>query len=438
MRKILCLALLVALGAHSWAQSVEEDFGRNIHLSGSNHLAYPGPARKTLTPSPEGKSPFYISHYGRHGSRYLISPNDCDMPYYALLKADSAGVLTMVGKDVVRRLDIVRKESEGRLGELSPLGALQHREIAHRMYERFPEVFQDSVWVDAKSTVVIRCILSMENELLELARLNPTLRFKHDASKHDMYYMNYDDTTLFSQRRNAVSRKVYEDFVAEHIDTSHLLQQLFTDIDYAKANIDIDNLYAKLFKVASIIQNTEARDRVTLYDLFTDKDVYNSWRCSNLRWYLDYGFAPANGACQPYAQRNLLRKIIEEADSCIALEHPGATLRFGHDTMVLPLTCLMGINGYDLQTDDYEHLDDKGWIDYKVFPMGSNIQLIFYRHDASDEDVVVKVLLNEDEATLPIATDIAPYYHWKDVREYYLKKIDDYEASLTPTLPEDE
>jgi hypothetical protein len=35
----------------------------------------------------------------------------------------------------------------------------------------------------------------------------------------------------------------------------------------------------------------------------------------------------------------------------------------------------------------------------------------------------VKVLLNEDEATLPIKTDCAPYYHWTDVREYYLNKM---------------
>ena len=59
--------------------------------------------------------------------------------------------------------------------------------------------------------------------------------------------------------------------------------------------------------------------------------------------------------------------------------------------------------------------------------MASNIQLIFYREDVFDEDVLVKVLLNENEATLPLPTDVAPYYHWRDFREYYLKKIADYE-----------
>ena len=76
------------------------------------------------------------------------------------------------------------EDSYKRWGELTPLGAEQHRQIARRMYERFPSVFADSVWVDAKSTVVIRCILSMENELLELLRHNPRLRILHDGSKY--------------------------------------------------------------------------------------------------------------------------------------------------------------------------------------------------------------------------------------------------------------
>ena len=29
----------------------------------------------------------------------------------------------------------------------------------------------------------------------------------------------------------------------------------------------------------------------------------------------------------------------------------------------------------------------------------------------------------EDEATLPIKSDVAPYYHWNDFREYCLKKL---------------
>ena len=107
----------------------------------------------------------------------------------------------------------------------------------------------------------------------------------------------------------------------------------------------------------------------------------------------------------------------------------GASLRFGHETVILPLICLLGINGFDFQTENLADLENHGWWACLVFPMASNVQFVFYRENLADKDIVFKVLLNEQEATLPIPTDIAPYYHWRDFREYYLKKIDDYEAS---------
>ena len=135
-----------------------------------------------------------------------------------------------------------------------------------------------------------------------------------------------------------------------------------------------------------------------------------------------------NGAVQPYSQRMLLRRIITEADSCVALSHPGATLRYGHDTMVMPLVCLLDINGYGKQIEDLERLDDENWLDYRIFPMACNLQFVFYRSQARPHDILVKVLLNEDETTLPLSTTIAPYYHWNDFKTYYLNKIDQFQT----------
>ena len=99
----------------------------------------------------------------------------------------------------------------------------------------------------------------------------------------------------------------------------------------------------------------------------------------------------------------------------------------GHETVLLPLTCLLGINGYDKRIDDWEDIDAQGWWGSDVFPMASNLQFIFYRTDVNDKDVLFKVLLNEQEAQLPIATDCAPYYHWNDFRAFYLDKLDKYD-----------
>ncbi|MCI7016070.1 MAG: histidine phosphatase family protein [Prevotella sp.] len=425
MKKLLFTAIISLFAITTIAQSVQEDLKRDIRYSASNQMAYPTPTQ-ALTPAPEGYKPFYISHYGRHGSRYLINPKDYSYPHEVLKSADSAGVLTPLGKDVLKRYEIIIQEADNRYGELTPLGAEQHRQIARRMYERFPEVFEGNVWVDAKSTVVIRCILSMTNELTELTRLNPKLRIRHDASMHDMYYMNFNDKELLKKKWNKESNDVYEKYFKEMVNYDYAFCQLFTDTSFVWRKADARKFYEKLFHTANNLQNLEARKKVTLYDLFTDEDIYNNWRVANMWWYLGYGFSQLNGGKQPYVQRNLLRKIIEEADSCIVLQNPGATLRFGHETMVMPLTVLMGLNGYDLVTDDYAHLDQKGWVNYRIFPMGANIQLVFYRRNTGNKDVLVKVLLNENEATLPIKSNTAPYYKWSEVRDYYIKKIESY------------
>ena len=98
----------------------------------------------------------------------------------------------------------------------------------------------------------------------------------------------------------------------------------------------------------------------------------------------------------------------------------GAFLRFSHDGSLIPLAYLMGLKetqgGRSKLDDLYKYLS----ID-KISPMAANIQLIFYRKEGSD-DVLVKFLLNANETSIPIATDRAPYYHWKDVKEYWAQR----------------
>ena len=97
------------------------------------------------------------------------------------------------------------------------------------------------------------------------------------------------------------------------------------------------------------MQNSEIRHSLSLYDIFTPDERYRLWQRTNVWWYLHFAGAPQSGAKQPFSQRNLLRNIITEADSCLMLPHPGATLRFGHETMVMPLACLLDLNGSYVQ-----------------------------------------------------------------------------------------
>lgn len=427
MKRIIFFALSILFVNSSMAQTAKEEIENNVFLSASNYLAYPGP-QKELTKAPKGLKPFYISHYGRHGSRFLISDNDYDIAMNALTKGDKDGKLTPLGKETLQKVRTLVFRADKRHGELTPLGHQQHRDIARRMYERFPEVFAGNVHVDAKSTVVIRCILSMENEIQQLLLLNPKLQVTQDASYYDMPYMNHSDKVISEQKNNTAVKMAYYDYYQRMIDYKPIIARLFTSVEYAEEHFDVYEVIARLFKMASNIQSTESRHDISLYNVFTNDEIYKLWKVTNAYWYLKFGAAPQNGGYSPFSQRYLLKNIIEKADSAIALPRPGATLRFGHETMVLPLTCLLGLNGYDRKISNVDDIEKEGWINYRVFPMAANIQFIFYRKNESDKDVLVKVLLNENEATLPIASDMAPLYHWSDVRKYYLDKIAAYES----------
>jgi len=421
MRKlVLLLLLLVALS--SLAQSPREELKKCPALSGGNFLAYPGPSQLKLTPAPKGKHAFYISHYGRHGSRYHTKAVDYDYTYEVLSRANEQAALSPLGKDVLGRVTAIRQEAMGRHGDLTPMGAQQMRDIAHRMYERFPEVFNAHTVVIARSTTTPRCIVSMAHFAVELAKHCPQLTILQNATEYDHSYLrSFIRSEVFPQAKDH-----YEAFCNRHQCWQRVVTSLFADTAYMHRYVNGERLNYYLFREASILQGSQAGRNTTLYDLFNDDEVYEMWLKENSYWFLAFGFSEINGGELPFSQVELLRNIIQQADSCIAEPNPSCSLRFGHETILLPLVCLLNINNYGQMINDVDLLERKNWIAYRVFPMASNVQFVFYRAHPADKDIVFKVLLNENEATLPLKTDIAPYYHWNDFRDYYIPMLDNY------------
>lgn len=426
MRKIAFVmsCLIFALTAN--AQRAKVEIKNNVLLATNNYQVYPTPTKK-LTATPKGYEPFYISHYGRHGSRWLIGKAAFDKPYFTLHTADSLGKLTEKGKYVLSVVKAMRDEGRSRDGELTMLGAQQHQGIAKRMFERFPQVFAGKTNIDAKSTIVIRCILSMENELQQLAKMNPQLQITHDASYHDMYYMNDEESPYLKMVKTKEAMDSLRAFYSRHDDCSHLMTVLFNDTEYAKT-LKQESLASELFNVAKDLTNTELRHKYNnFWDIFTEDEIYDLWLQSNAYWYTAKGPNKYNNGAGMYSQLNLVKNIVETADTCVKLPHPGATLRFAHESDVLPLVCLLNINGFGNQRTNLEQLDDENWNAYEVFPMACNVQFIFYKptkdiksktQNTDNSDILVKILLNENEASVPVKTDCAPYYHWKDLRAY--------------------
>ena len=66
----------------------------------------------------------------------------------------------------------------------------------------------------------------------------------------------------------------------------------------------------------------------------------------------------------------------------------------------------------------------KHFADFKITPMAGNVQIVFFRNKKNADDVIVKFMLNERETSIPVATDIAPFYHWSDVKAFYREVLE--------------
>ena len=427
-KKILhvIVLLLTMHVATTSAQTVMDMIRQRPSYASCNYDTYPDSITATLTPAPTGKKPFYISHYGRHGSRYISSRSGYDFPYMMMLHADSLDELTPTGRKILHEMNSIMHDTEGRWGELTGYGKQQMENIGQRMVERFPEVLCPGANVKAVSTIVPRCIESMGSFTMKMLQVCPQLNVTMSASQRTQWYMNHQDRKLRRNYMTPEAQKAFDDYKSTRVGNTRLMELVFKNPDIVKEFVDEEHFSYYLMKMSIFQFNTNYNRNTNLMQFFDPEDLYNMWQIDNALWYIQHGAYKLNGARQPSSQRYLLRQLIADADSCLRLERPGAQLRFGHETVLFPLVCLIGINGYDFSTDNLDELEDKGWWCSSVFPMGCNLQFIFYRSDLRDSDVLFKVLLNEAEATLPIPTDCAPYYHWNDFRQYCMEKLSHY------------
>lgn len=422
MKRLLAIILApaIALGAAA------ADFVVSPAHASMQYQAYPDSNLPALSATPAGYEPFHIEHYGRHGSRWLIDPKNYSVPVDELSKAERAGVLTPLGAEILAELRELQKASDHRLGELTPLGAEQHKGIARRMAANFPEIINDSAYIDARSTIVIRCILSMLNEVEQLQAAAPGARIVSDASEADMWYMNHHDPA-----KNAIVDSVrevkFKPFRQRIYDSlgNDFVGRLVSDSRFAADSIDIPELRKQLMEVALSLPSTPEFAPMA-ERIFTPEEINGMWKVSNASWFLNGANSALTRNRSALVQRHLLRNMIESADTTLNARRPSANLRFGHETMILSLATLLELGDYGDEYNDLENLHNE-FRCYEVFPMACNVQMIFYRpadKPATKENVLVKIMLNEREMPVKFAKPVEGlYYRWSDIEPRLLEKI---------------
>lgn len=399
------------------AQSTKEELFTTPEKTAGVYFAYPVNEIKPQTPAPKGYQAFYISHLGRHGSRYLISDDEYKNVIQLFEHAEKNNVLTPLGKDVLNRLNQLWKEVEWRGGDLSPLGVREQRGIAERMYKSYPGVFVNNSKISACATTIVRCVLSMDAFCERLKEFNPNLSIPRNSGMKWQRFLNHHTKEAVEYRSATDTWKPgYIGFEEQHVHPSRLMNSLFTDVAVATAATSPKSLMWALYSIAGGMQNVETH--LSFYDLFTKQELFDLWQCRNYKLYVNDGNSALSKGMMMKNAVPLLKNMLDSAQVVINSKAKGADFRFAHDGNIIPLAMLLHLDGcYNSISNPADFY--KAWSDFKVAPMAGNIQMIFYRKAKSNE-VLVKFLLNENEIVVPpLKSNRLPYYRWNDILSFY-------------------
>ena len=380
--KILLLGLALLMATPLFAQ---------YEKMGGVYYAYPVTETEFRT-APEGYQPFYISHYGRHGSRWMTSDRRYE---WICQQFDDTQNLTKLGKDVRKRMAKVWKNAKGNGGKLSPLGGRQHRGIASRMYQNFPQLFAADACLSAHSSVVGRCRASMLNFLDELGNQGCVHVPEAVTDSADMAWIAYTspETKAFENRTH----------IPLTISPDRFIRSMFIDPSRLE---NPTKLMTELHTVASDMQDVELK--LSFYDLFTEEEFEAIYQQNNTRMRRCNGDDILNEGIPQRSAISLWQRIEADADAVITQGGKGADLRFGHDTNLYRLLSLMGVDTKDKGMDE-------------ILPMAANLQMIFYKN--AQGKVIVQLLHNEKPAKLTIGETMEGFYAWEDMKRQIATRI---------------
>ena len=363
------------------------------------------------TPPPKGYKPFYITHYGRHGSRYQTAEHYLK-PFSVLEAADKAGALDAPGRDLLRRMRPFVEAHRGMFETMTERGAQEHVRLARRMYGRFPSVFEGKGMVRCQSSIKLRCCSSMANFACALKGEAPQLDFRFFTGQR---YMDVINRTAMdnSEECKAQIARIASDMQHQYVKPKRIMNLLFKDSPALRKIVgDEHRFVANLFLLATAFQSLECElDGLDIYDFFTRDETIALARYWNCYYYLRMGNSAEFGDRVVAAAENLARDIADRADEAMSQGGVCADLRFGHDSGLFPLAGFLGVEGAGVRVPAAESW--KSCPLWRQMPMAANIQMVLYRDDSGD--CLVKVLYNEREARLNgLEPACWPYYRWTD------------------------
>lgn len=366
--------------------------------------------------APDSLIPVYISHVGRHGSRYPASSANCLKMRKALLLADSVGTLTALGRNLLTLTDKVIAASQNRWGSLDSLGQAEQRAIASRMFATFPELFKNGT-VNAISSYSPRAMMSMFSFVHQLDRLNNKMEFITSTGRVNSALMRpFDvDKDYLEFRREDTWQPPYSEYFDQSCAITAINRVLGRDFPYGDTDTARDLAITEYYVVAGL----EAMGMPSAMNTyFTVEEANALWSCFNLRQYLQRTATTVSAVPADIASQ-LVMDIITRTDNAIAGTNPAVVdLRFGHAETIMPLVSLLRLPGCYYMTNYFDTVAQH-WQDFKIVPMAANVQFILFKAVKSGR-YYVRTDVNEVPTTL-LPNDGRVYVPWTVARNYMMR-----------------
>ena len=427
MKRFFLLLSALAAVVIATAQSPEdvlESIRKNPNLALPTYSTYPSVPLGEIEAAPEGFEPFYFTLVGRHGSRYDQSERRFKSILSVYRKADSLGILTEQGKHLYAHIAEIEAAQEGRSGELSELGYNQWLGIAHRAYKNFAPIFAEGS-IEGKSSTSLRCLLSLVAFNQGIKEHSPQLAIYQQARKSELAIVRplYDNPNTPD-----LARKIHKEcgekgewnknlsvWVKES-DASSFLSKVTTDRKRLIKECGGKSYFSVLrysFRALLFGENFELGDRELLTELFTPEEMYRIYVHQTAKW-VNTSVGRGKDEVEMYSSfmRPMVDDIVAKCNAAIEGKNPHiANLRFTHDSYVGPLLSVMGYEGCVPQYNTDIELATTSFNFGTVVPMAANLQIVLYRNKRGE--VLVRSLVNERDAYLPIKCATAPFYPWK-------------------------
>ena len=413
-RQFIFIAILLTSVAASYAQPHRSEAAVKALMedptrAGNNLNSYEFHPIHDTKP-PKGYKPFYISHYGRHGSRSNWGGKAYEDLIATLEQGQRMGILTPGGDSLLNAARRVLASYDGMDGRLSQRGVREHTAIAERMYKRYPQVFKGDKRVRAFGSQVQRCLISMNAFTTSLVRQNPRIYFYLDTGEKFQEYINNEHG--WQQKTGPAMMKAMQAIRDIPDDTLGVLPRLFTDVPRSRTFVKSARaLTENVFNTAVVAEDFDIEEN--LYRFLPFDAIYKRWAQNNVFLYTGHCNSVESGDERVPMAKSCVEDIVAKADECIATGAYAADLRFGHDYPLMALVNYLGIEGVGERIPADEICDK--WLGFWNIPMASNLQIIFYRNKSGD--VLVKFLYQEQERLLHgLEPFQGPYYKWETVK----------------------